>query len=309
VSPYVPSTWSGVFPAVLTMFDADGRIDEPAMRAHLDRLVNDGAHGVIVAGTSGEFISLDDAERRRLFEIAVDVVAGRVPVIAGTGTASTASTIALTRDAAAIGVDGVIVILPYYQRPSLAEVLEHFRAVGRAAPVPVMVYDNPANSAAPALEAGHLAALYRDGDAVAVKSTFPTVHQVHETRALTDEGFRVFYGSFQAPLEAMAGGAHGWISGILNVVLADALDLWAAVGASDLVRARAAWSRIAPYRRLYTEQPLGPVSDLAIWRGVLALRGQAAGHCRRPILDLESTQQARLRDILVAEVGSPGRAG
>jgi 4-hydroxy-tetrahydrodipicolinate synthase len=307
VTAFAPGTWGGVVPALLTMFDADGRLDEAAMRAHVDRLVTEGAQGVIVAGTSGEFIGLEDAERRRLFEIAVEAVAGRVPVIAGTGTASTASTIALTRDAAAIGVDGVIVILPYYQRPSVGEVLEHFRAVGRTSPVPVMVYDNPANSAAPPLEAGHLATLYRDGHAVAVKSTFPTVHQVHEARSLMDDGFRVFYGSFQAPLEAMAGGAHGWISGILNVVLADALELWAAMSAGDLDRARRAWSRIAPFRRLYTEQALGPASDLAIWRGVLALRGQVAGHCRRPILDLDERQRERLGTLL-AEMGAAGMA-
>jgi 4-hydroxy-tetrahydrodipicolinate synthase len=300
VTAFVPAAWAGIFPAVLTMFDADGRIDEAAMRAHLDRLVEDGAHGLVVAGTSGEFISLDDAERRRILEVAVDAVAGRVPLIAGTGTASTASTIALTQDAAAIGADGAIVILPYYQRPSVTEVMEHFRALARATTLPIMVYDNPANSAAPALEAHHLAALYREGAAVAVKSTFPTVHQVHEDRAATDEGFRVFYGSFQAPLEAMSGGAHGWISGILNVVLADALDLWAAVGSGDLAGARAAWSRIAPYRRLYTEQPLGTASDLAIWRGVLELRGEIAGHCRRPTLDLDASQRERLAALVAA---------
>jgi 4-hydroxy-tetrahydrodipicolinate synthase len=293
-----PRSWAGIFPAALTMFDAHGGIDEWAMRAHLDRLVGEGAHGVVVAGTSGEFISLEPAERRRLFEIAVETVAGRVPVIAGTGTASTGSTIELTRDAGAIGADGVIVILPYYQRPSVGEILEHFRAVGRASTVPVMVYNNPANSAAPGLDARHLEGLYRDGDAAAVKSTFPTVHQVHEARAMTDEGFRVFYGSFQAPLEALAGGAHGWISGILNVVLADALELWAAIASSDLDTARSAWSRIAPFRRLYTEGPLGPVSDLAIWRAVLTLRGQVGGHCRRPILDLDEAQRGRLAALL-----------
>ena len=124
---------------------------------------------------------------------------------------------------------------------------------------------------------------------------------------MTDEGFRVFYGSFQAPLEALAGGAHGWISGILNVVLADALELWAAIASSDLDAARSAWSRIAPFRRLYTEGPLGPVSDLAIWRAVLTLRGQVGGHCRRPILDLDEAQRGRLAALL-AGTGAPDGA-
>ena len=100
---------------------------------------------------------------------------------------------------------------------------------------------------------------------------------------------------------------QGWISGILNVVLTEALELWAAIASSDLDAARSAWSRIAPFRRLYTEQPLGPVGDLAIWRAVLVLRGQVGGRCRRPILDLDEAQRARLA-VLLAETGAPHRA-
>ena len=218
--------WSGVYPATLTMFDRRGRLDTVATREHVERLVRDGAHGIVVAGTSGEFISLDLAERLALIETVTQSVGGRLPVIAGTGTAATASTMALTRDASAMGVSGVIVILPYYQRPSLPEVRAHLEAVGRSSAVPVMVYNNPANSAAPALDARDLASLYHAGHAQGVKSTFPTVHEVQDALAATDDGFRVFYGSFMAPLEALAGGAHGWISGILNVVLPDAIIGW-----------------------------------------------------------------------------------
>jgi 4-hydroxy-tetrahydrodipicolinate synthase len=241
---------------------------------------------------------LTERERVRLVEVAVGAVAQRVPVIAGTGWFSTRETISLTRAAADAGADGAIVILPYYQKPTVAEIMEHFRAVGRASPIPVMVYNNPANSSAPPLEAAQLRELYSDGYAHAVKSTFPTVHQVHEVRAATDDGFRVFYGSFMAPLEGMAGGAHGWISGILNVVTADAVTLWNAMQASDLAAARAAWARILPIKELYTKQPLGPASDLAIYRAMLRLRGQVAGYCRAPLLDLAPEQVERLRPLL-----------
>jgi 4-hydroxy-tetrahydrodipicolinate synthase len=161
-----------------------------------------------------------------------------------------------------------------------------------------MIYNNPANSGAPPLEAPHVRELYEDGFAQAIKSTFPTVHQVHELRAEVDEGFRVFYGSFMAPLEGLAGGAHGWISGILNVVTADAVDLWEAVAASDLPRARAAWARILPIKLLYTRSPLGAVGDLAIYRAILRLRGHEGGYCRAPLLDLTSEQVDRLREVL-----------
>lgn len=290
--------WAGIYPAALTMFDAVGRLDEAATAAHIERLVDDGAHGVVVAGTSGEFVTMDDADRRRTIEVAVKAVRGRVPVIAGTGYASTAATIRLTEYAASVGADGAIVILPYYQRPTGAEVIAHFREVGRVSPIPIMIYNNPANSGAPALDALQIRELYEAGFVHAVKSTFPTVHQVHEVRAETDDGFRVFYGSFMAPLEGMAGGAHGWISGILNVVTADAVELWAAMQVSDLVRARSVWARILPIKLLYTRQPLGPVSDVAIYRGILRLRGEDGGHCRAPLLDLTPDQVERLRALL-----------
>lgn len=290
--------WMGVYPAVLTMFDAQGRLDEAATAAHIGSLIDQGAHGIVVAGTSGEFIALDDAERRRVIACAVRAVDGRVPLIAGTGSASTQGTVALTREAADLGADGAIVILPYYQKPHEREVVEHLRAVGEASPIPVMIYNNPANSAAPPLEAPALAALHRDGHASAVKSTFPTVHQVHEARALTDDGFRVFYGSFMAPLEGLAGGAHGWISGILNVATRDAVALWDAVAASDLEAARAAWARILPIKLLWTRSRLGHVSDIAMYRAILRLRGQVAGHCRAPVLELSDDQVGRLRSIL-----------
>jgi 4-hydroxy-tetrahydrodipicolinate synthase len=293
-------TWSGVFPAALTMFDRRGRLDLTGTRQHLERLIAEGADGLVVGGTSGEFIALDARERRRLTEVAVDAAAGRVPVIAGTGAWSTSATIGLTRHARAAGADGAIVILPYYQRPFVHEVLVHFEAVARAVDLPLMAYNTPTNSAAPALSAADLAWLHAHGAATAVKSTFPTVHQVHEARAVLPVSFRVFYGSFVAPLEGLAGGAHGWISGILNVVTPDARALVAAIAASDLPAAREAWARILPIKRLYTESLLGPVSDLVTYRAILDLRGAHGGHSRAPLIGLTADQRARLERHLRA---------
>lgn len=273
-------------------------MDEEKTGEHIDWLIQQGAHGIVAGGTSGEFIALSDEDRRRLSSVAVSAAAGRVPVVAGTGAYSTDATIALTRAAADTGADGAIVILPYYQRPTRAEITRHFSRVGQASSLPIMAYNNPANSAAPELTAQDLVTLYQGGSIQAVKSTFPTVHQVHDVRDRTDEGFRVFYGSFMAPLEALAGGAHGWISGILNVVVGEAVDLWEAMNAGDLDHARAAWSRILRIRRIYTDQELGPVSDLAIYRGILKLRGRTAGFCCAPLADLDRDQYDALERLL-----------
>ena len=292
------TSWGGIFPAALTMFDADGALDEEATAAHLERLLADGAHGVVVGGTSGEFISLTEAERRRLIEVGVEAVAGRVPVVAGTGWFSTAETVRLTRFAEQAGADGAIVILPYYQKPTVAEIVGHYAAIAAASDLPVLVYNNPANTAAPPLETRVLAELHAAGHAQGVKSTFPTVHQVHDLRATLPDDFRVFYGSFMAPLEGLAGGAHGWISGILNVAARDAVRLWDAVGDSDLDAARAAWARILPLKRLYTDGVLGQTGDLAIYRGILRIRGLEAGHCRAPLADLAPAQLRTLEAYL-----------
>jgi 4-hydroxy-tetrahydrodipicolinate synthase len=295
--------WSGIYPASLTMFGADGELDDDATAAHIERLIADGADGVVVGGTSGEFALLDPAERIRLIEVGIEAARGRVPVIAGTGYTSTRETVALTRLAEQRGADGAIVILPYFQRPTVRELERHYADVAAATDLPVMVYNNPANSAAPPLETASLARLFESDAAHAVKSTFPTVHQVHELRDALPDAFRVFYGSFMAPLEALAGGAHGWISGILNVTTADAAALFDAIARDgDLARGREIWTRILPIKLLWTRSILGQLSDLAIYRAILNLRGERGGACRAPIMELD-VDQLQLLEAYLSEHG------
>jgi 4-hydroxy-tetrahydrodipicolinate synthase len=131
-----------------------------------------------------------------------------------------------------------------------------------------------------------------------VKSTFPTVNEIHELRAAADAGFRAFYGSFMAPLEGLAGGADGWISGILNVVTPEAKQLAAAIERSDLAAARAAWTKILPIKLLYTERRLGPCSDLSIYRAILDARGDHGGWSRPPTLPLTPSQRRKLEALM-----------
>jgi len=292
------SEWAGVFPAALTMFNQDGSLDESGTRAHLTYLVDHGAHGVVVAGTSGEFITMTGAERTRLVEIAAEAIGDRVPVIVGTGAASTRETVELTAAAATAGASAGLVILPYYMRPTRDEVLGHFRAVAAASSIPILLYNNPANSGTDALDARDIGMLYNEGALQGVKSTFPTVHQVAEAIDETGPEFRAFYGGFTAPLSGLAEGAHGWISGVLNVAMTEAVQLWEAVQKGDLETARTAAKTIRNYRYLYSRQPLGAVSDLALYRGILRLRGEHGGYCRAPLRDLDAGQISALARIV-----------
>ncbi|WP_053202657.1 dihydrodipicolinate synthase family protein [Jiangella muralis] len=299
---------SGVFPASLTMFDEAGRLDLPATRSHLESLVGQGAHGLVVAGTSGEFVAMSPDEKVRLVATAVAAADGRVPVVAGTGTASTAESIELTRAAAAEGAAAALVILPYYMRPHREEVLAHVRAVGAASPVPVLLYNNPANSGTTELDAVDVGMLYREGVIHGVKSTFPTVHQVPEVIDETGPDFALFYGGFMAPLSGLAEGAHGWISGVLNVALPEALALYAAVRDADLESARRWAAAIRQYRYLYTRHPLGAAGDLALYRAMLEIRGEHGGHCRPPLLPLTPEQRTELARIMTENPALRGEA-
>ncbi|WP_157251568.1 dihydrodipicolinate synthase family protein [Nonomuraea typhae] len=287
---------NGVYPAALTMFGPGGRLDLEATCAHLDWLVGQGVHGLVIGGTSGEFVALTGAERRVLLEAALETVAGRVPVLAGTGAYTTAETIELTAHAEAAGATAALVVLPYFQRPSREEVLAHYRAVAAGSGLPIWVYNIPANAAIPALDLPDLAALHAEGVIAGVKSTLPTVHQLAELAALP--GFRAFYGGYAAPVEALAGGAHGWISGLLNVVPAGAVAVWDAMRRSDLAAARAAWAELLPLRRMLARPPIPGVSDLALYRGVLRLHGRPAGHCRAPLRDLDAAESRVLEKAL-----------
>src|SRR5690348_2541325 len=133
-----PDRFRGIFPAALTMFDRDNNLDEDATAQHWEWLIRQGVHGLVIAGTSGEFIALENQERIRLFKLAKQVATGRVPLIFGTGHYSTKLTIEMSQAAQEIGADAIIVILPYYQKPHKPAVIRHYRELRREVDLPIM---------------------------------------------------------------------------------------------------------------------------------------------------------------------------
>lgn len=290
----------GIFPAAMTMFDADGNLDEPATAEHWEWLIAQGAHGLVVCGTSGEFIALQPDEQQRLCALAVQVARGRVPVVAGTGHYSTRLTIDWTRAAQAAGADAAIVILPYYQKPPKAALLEHYRELNRAVPgLPIMLYNNPLYSGCAEITPVEIARLVDEGVVQMVKSTFESVAPVHDLAYLVGDRMRIFYGSFSSAYEALAAGAHGWISGVLNVAVREAVQLYQAVVVDkDIRRGFELWLRILPLVHLYTHRQLGEVNDLAIYRSILALWGRQRTYSRRPFAPLTGDQERALASRL-----------
>jgi len=298
--PYPLERFRGIFPAALTMFDRDNNFDEEATARHWDWLIDrQKADGLVITGTSGEFIALSDEERLRAFKLAQSVVQGRVPVIFGSGHYSTRLTIRLCEEAQKCGADALIVILPYYQRPPKPAVMEHYRRVRQATNVPIMLYNNPANSACVELSPREIAQLVDEDVLHMVKSTFGTVEPVHDLSYLAGDRMAIFYGSFLAGYEALCAGAHGWISGVLNVVAPAAKAMrHAIVAENDARKGFAIWKRILPIVHLWTYQQIGPVSDLAIYRSMLNFWGRQGGYCRDPFFPLDAGQERKLRALL-----------
>src|ERR1044072_2300792 len=202
--PYPLQKFRGIFPAALTMFDRKNNLDEDATARHWDWLIGQGVDGLVIAGTSGEFIALENEERIRLFRLAAEVARGRVPLIFGSGHYSTKFTIEMSVKAQEIGADAVIVILPYYQKPHKSAVIQHYRDVRKAVDLPIMLYNNPANSACVDLNPREVAQLVEEDVVHMVKSTYETVVPIHDLNYLAGDKMAIFYGSFQAAFEGFA---------------------------------------------------------------------------------------------------------
>jgi dihydrodipicolinate synthase/N-acetylneuraminate lyase len=290
----------GVFPAALTMFDKDNQLNENATARHWEWLIEkQNVDGLVIAGTSGEFIALESEERKRVFRLARDLVLGRVPVIHGSGHYSTKISIELSEEAERCGADGIIVILPYFQKPSKSAVIEHYRRIRKAVNLPLMLYNNPHNSACVDFSPLEIAKLAGEDVFHMVKSTYGTVEPVHDLSYLLGDKIAIFYGSFIAGYEGLCAGAHGWISGILNVAAKAAKELYESVVVKhDAARGFEIWKRILPLVHLYTHQQIGPVSDLAIYRAMLNLWGLEGGYSRDPFFPLDRDQVDKLKRIL-----------
>lgn len=229
--------WSGPMPAVTTPFHDDGRIDEAAFAANLEGLIAAGATGFVVGGCTGEFWALRHEERKRLFDLAYEAIAGRVTLIAGTGAVSVEETVALTRHAEAAGCDGALILPPYFVKLSDDEIFAHFDDVTAQIGLPVVLYNIPGNAVnaiTPAL-AARLADLER---VVAIKESSGDWNNYYGTFLAVHERLRVYCGpSSVFGVPAVQLGADGTIDCFPNVWQRGGLDLYFAAKAGETEKA------------------------------------------------------------------------
>ena len=169
-----------VLTAIVTPFDADGAVDYDAFRGLAKHLVENGSDGFVVAGTTGEAPTLSDDERIELFRVAVDEVGDRAAVVAGVGTYSTAHSVHLTEAARETGVDGLLVVTPYYNKPPPRGIVEHFKAIAAASDLPIVVYNIPAR-----------VVLNLEPETIAQRAQIPTVRAVKQANSDLEQAERI----------------------------------------------------------------------------------------------------------------------
>ena len=284
--------WEGVFPAVTTQFRDDFSLDVEATARVMDALVRDGVSGLIVCGTVGENTSLTRAEKVAVMEAAKDVARGRVPVIAGIAEFTTAFACETAREAARVGVDGVMVMpaLVYSSKPH--ETAAHFRAVARATDLPVMVYNNPPiyrNDVTPDI----LASLADCDTIVCFKDSSGDTRRFIDTRNRVGDRFVLFAGLDDVVVESVMVGAAGWVSGMSNAFPREGETLFRLARAGRFEEAMPLYEWFMPLLHLDARPDLVQCIKLCE-----AIAGRGSALTRPPRLPLEGADKAHVEAVM-----------
>ncbi|HVX21624.1 MAG TPA: 4-hydroxy-tetrahydrodipicolinate synthase [Acidimicrobiales bacterium] len=270
--------FGAVVTAMVTPFDADGGLDVDAAATLARWLVDHGSDGLVVAGTTGEGPVLTDAERVDLFRAVAEAVT--VPVLAGTGSNDTAHSVELTRAAAAAGVDGVLVVTPYYNRPSQTGLLAHFAAVAGATDLPVMLYDIPARTGRRIAHHTLLRLLADAPNVVAVKDATGDPAGAARLLCHAPDGFELYSGDDALTLPLLSVGAVGLVSVASHWAGVELGRMIAAYRAGDVAEARHLNARLVEsYDFESTDDFPNPLPAKAACRAL----GLPVGHCRPPM--------------------------
>lgn len=287
--------WKGNFTAVVTPFTEDGDIDETKFVDNIELLLSEGLHGVIVSGCTGESWSLEADERLRLFKLAVEAVKGRGPVIAGTGGIVTRKVMELSRAAKEAGVDGVMILPPYYAMINDKEVVAHYQAVSDGARVPILLYNIPRRTGINLTP--DLCKRLADIEYVAaIKESSNDFIQVEATLAAVGDRITVFTGhSAERGMAAVIMGCPGYVSSMETQVMGrEAIDLYELTAKGDLDAARR-----VQMRTLALDKAMRGIGTFpANLKAAMNMLGRPGGYVRPPLLDLDEEQQARVRAVL-----------
>ena len=288
--------YRGVFTAMIAPM-RDGELDRTSVESLVDAQLEAGAHGLVVNGTTGEAATLTDDEQGQLLEWVMEKVEGRVPVVAGVGTNVTRVTVERAQRAERLGVDGLLVVTPYYNKPTQAGLIEHFRAVaGAVSPTTSVVLYNVPGRTAVSLAPDSIEALAVLPNVVAVKEATTDMDRAAAVIAAAGDNASVLAGDDTAFLPMLALGAKGIVSAVSNVIPEPFVQTHKLFNWGDIDEAREIHYRFfAPTRALLSVvNPLG-VKAAAQMTGLIA-----SDEVRLPLVQMDEDTRARMRDALVA---------
>jgi 4-hydroxy-tetrahydrodipicolinate synthase len=285
--------FQGSITALITPFK-DGKVDTNAFQKLVEWQIDQGTHGLVPCGTTGESPTLSHDEHRRVVELCIEAAAGRVPVIAGTGSNATAEAVALTRHAKSAGADGVLVVTPYYNKPTQEGLYLHYKAINDAADIPILIYNIPGRSVID-MSVDTMARLFKLNNIVGVKDATANMARVSQQRARLGSDFIQLSGEDATALGFMAHGGQGCISVTANIAPALCAEFQLACLAGNFRLALQLQDRLMPlHEALFVESNPGPVKYAAFKLGL------CSDETRLPLAPLMSASRNKVDEALAA---------
>lgn len=283
--------FKGSIPALITPF-TEGQLDEAAFRDHISWQIDEGSTGLVPVGTTGESPTLDHDEHKQAVEICISETAGRVPVIAGTGSNSTSEAIELTQHAQEAGADAALVVTPYYNKPNQEGLYQHFKAIHDATDIPIIIYNIPGRSIVD-MTSETMARLYQLKNIVGVKDATGDLARVSEQRLIVGQDFLQLSGEDATALALRANGGHGCISVTANVAPRLCAALHSKIDAGDFAGALAIQDKLMPLHRAMFMEPSPQPAKAA-----LELLGRGNGEVRLPLVPATEVTRVALTAAL-----------
>jgi 4-hydroxy-tetrahydrodipicolinate synthase len=286
------TNFRGSFTALVTPFK-DAEVDQKAFRDLVEWQIAEGTNGLVPVGTTGESPTLSHAEHKHVVEWCIDQAKGRVPVIAGAGSNSTREAIELSRHAEEAGADAVLVVTPYYNKPTQEGMYQHFKAINDAIGIPIIIYNIPARSVID-MSVDTMKRLYELKNIAGVKDATANVVRVSQQRAAMGEGFNQLSGEDATALGFMAHGGHGCISVTSNVAPRLCAEFQSACLRGDYAAALKLQDKLMPlHQHLFIETNPAPA------KYALSVLGKIVDTVRLPMVPLGEKSKAVVRDAMV----------
>jgi 4-hydroxy-tetrahydrodipicolinate synthase len=284
-----------VLTAMVTPFDQHGEVDFNAARTLVNYLIDNGSDGLVVSGTTGESPTLTTEEKVELFKLTVETAAGRVPVIAGTGSNNTRASISLTKLAEEAGVDGIMLVAPYYNKPSQEGMFQHFKAIAETTSLPVMLYNIPGRSVVN-MSVETVVRLSEISNIVAIKEASGNLDAMAEIISHTPEDFTLYSGDDGLTLPVLAIGGAGVVSVASHIIGNEMQEMINQFKNGRVQEAAVSHRRLLPIMKaLFAAPNPTPV------KAALNMQGVQVGDVRLPMVALNDDEKSALQKVLPAK--------